>query len=410
MTTGTVSKTTNSPGAPDPTFAQGGYLTLDAEGYAISVIDIGNGNGVCLWKPDKGFGLVCFDSAGNLVIGFGNAGYVFGNFSDDVYHSSSPEEVIIRFDDLIVVFGTVYVSSTRQFFPAAACYDQRGQLFQSFGQGGKTVVWDFHDNNALSNRPQASPASSTEGQILENVIFAFYPFTDGGSYLICLNNVGERQYLFNGNGVLPLMHGQVPLRLTALARQPDGQIVLAAFSEGAPAVIARVKTDGTLDRSFAQNGFHTLNDSSVRLDSLFIRADKTISAVASNPVSENRYMLLLKLDTHGNSEPNFNSGKELRVDVLGLELYPHVLKIDRQGHWCVAGDVFRSAQPNTRCSLLMRFLSSGLADSGFGSGGCVVDDEPGGYQALHLEPDDRFLVGGFTGLFPFFTRIARYLA
>jgi uncharacterized delta-60 repeat protein len=79
--------------------------------------------------------------------------------------------------------------------------------------------------------------------------------TDGDAYLVRLDGMfGSRDTDFGNNGIktLSLINGGVDY-ITALAQQSDGKFVIAGsaqISGSANAFVARVSTDGRLDRSF----------------------------------------------------------------------------------------------------------------------------------------------------------------
>lgn len=406
------------PGALDPSFADHGSCLLDFEGYAQSMIVSSAGGWVIGLRPDKNFALVRLGHTGQVVPDFGDKGFVFDSFSDDPYDRSALENIVELPDGTILVLGSVYEDDSRQYSPAAARYDARGQLDRGFGDGGKIVFWQFDgDGGGVADCSQATHAERAVSRVEPllqakgEVIFHFYGFDGGASYLVSLDDKGQLNSHFGGKGFVRLIYGQRPLRLSALLRQHDDKVVFAGYGEGFAAVIGRMEGNGFLDKAFADQGFYALRDSEVRVDSLFARSDRTLFAAGTPPQEQGRYLVLLKLDAQGKPDSTFNAGKALRVDVPGLEPYPHALAIDSEGRWCLAGGCFLAEEPNTRYSLLIRFLYTGALDSAYGNGdGVVVGPDAGEFLAMQLEHDDRAVVVGHRGIFPFFPVIERHLA
>ncbi len=124
------------------------------------------------------------------------------------------------------------------------------------------------------------------------------------------------------------------------AIQPDGKIVVAGWTKETEVVVIRHKSDGSLDTAFGGGGSTTV------------------------PLLPAR-------------DPG-----QLRVTGVA---------IDSQGRIVVAGYNEVDTLPET---FVLRLLSNGARDPGFGTSGVVQVDQLGSIGGLSLESDDRILVGG----------------
>jgi uncharacterized delta-60 repeat protein len=143
-------------------------------------------------------------------------------------------------------------------------------------------------------------------------------------------------------------------------------VFLALASAGALAA------DGDLDQTFGVGGkvWTDLGDDAVALDAS-IQSDDKVSVVGRAGDD----LLLARYDTDGSLDAGFGSGGIVRLSVVPGDVWSTVLA--RSDGTLIAGGS-RSGDV-----LLMRFLSDGSLDAGFGIGGTVVSDL-GGFEGVSL--------------------------
>jgi competence ComEA-like helix-hairpin-helix protein len=286
----------NSDGSLDASFGNGGTVTTDVggdhdEGYAVvlqadgKIIVAGSSS----TGSDDDFALARYNSDGLLDVNFGNAGKVTTNFGS----SDLGTGVALQPDSKIVVVGWVWNGSDWDF--ALARYNNDGTLDASFGTGG-TVTTNFGSNDqgmdvAVQIDGKIVVAGGSGGDFAlarynsdgvldttfdgDGFVITDVGGFDGGAAVAVRSDgkiivAGTSNSLnpdfalarYNTDGSLDATLGAGGLVTTdfgnedygeALALQPDGKMVVAGFS-GGDFALARYRSDGSLDTSFAIDG------------------------------------------------------------------------------------------------------------------------------------------------------------
>ncbi|HVS70474.1 MAG TPA: Ig-like domain-containing protein [Phycisphaerae bacterium] len=156
------------------------------------------------------------------------------------------------------------------------------------------------------------------------------------------NGLPDPSFASQGLALLSLPANANPF-FSAMALSPSGQILLATSSPGSFSVL-RLNADGSLDTSFADNGYFTLS------------ADDPLSAVAI-----------------------------------------HDLAFDSSGNLLVAA-CLDPTNTSANHAVIMRLNDSGQLDTSFGNGG--IADLPGSFaDSIALLPDDSLLVRSSNTLY-----------
>ena len=199
----------------------------------------------------------------------------------------------------------------------------------------------------------------------------------------------------------------------ALVLQADGKLVAAGYNTppetpGSYRQIAlvRYKPDGSLDPSFGSGGvvetsiaggYAEANAAVLQPDGKIVVAGDYQSAEGGSEFALARY------NSDGSLDPSFGSGGVVttQVEDVGSKAFGVVLQPDGK---IVAGGEATSSTGGG--SAVVRYLSNGSLDAGFGNGGIVFSTEPGenGFAALALQPDGKILGVGRT------TPLTRYNA
>jgi uncharacterized delta-60 repeat protein len=230
-----------------------------------------------------------------------------------------------------------------------------------------------------------------------------------------------------GNSIVPPFEGFDGLPIKG-AIQSDGAIVMVAImqeSEAIPRVrhltFVRLKTDGTQDMAFGEDGFaiHTppLADDNNRVsffmsDLVVDAQDRLVLSVwLEGNVQDNIARYLLRLNADGSLDTTFgNSGF---VEYTG-NFYISNVQVQSDGKLIVTGATDLDSDPEITCfeATVKRLHANGEPDLSFGVGGEVrfspraleFEEQPPNYdwiRTTHLLPDGKMLMIGYAGFCAF---------
>lgn len=188
------------------------------------------------------------------------------------------------------------------------------------------------------------------------------------------------------------------------ALQSDGKLIIGGSSDitgySTPSFIAaRINIDGTVDTSFASDGFFTRHHSSGSYDSITtikVQADGKILLGGYTSSSGLRSFLLLRLNSNGSLDSNFGAGTGVVTAARsGYVCTPHEIILQPDGKILLIGQSFSAG---TNDVLMFRFNTDGSLDASFGSGGMVITDKGINDVALGaaLQADGKILVTGYS--------------
>lgn len=372
-----------TPGDLDPTFAFGGY---NAVGYGD------------------------YTASDDLVVD--RAGFVYTAGTDTTGGTTTPILAKYKPDGSLDTSFGVGGFATPATVPAnvmsyAALVMFRDYLFQLVSADDKLYVYAFDTNGV----PQAW--FGTGGVSVVTVGLGIYPVLDIAQWG---NNLGIAASARNpATGNVDFVVAQMSLsgalipgfgtggvaysrvwsgagarnRLTGLAFQPDGRIVAAgrAAKPGGTYdfVVARYRTDGTPDPTFALGGFRVIgfgdNDYGRRVA---LKKDGRIVTTGSacktiDPSTGEEYCLLgaAQLKADGSLDAGFGSGGQITWDLgrNGVTVTDFVL--DPRERPVVVGQHHVDTDQST--AFVARLKTNGALDAGYGGGGWV--DVTYGYDA-----------------------------
>jgi uncharacterized delta-60 repeat protein len=170
------------------------------------------------------------------------------------------------------------------------------------------------------------------------------------------------------------------------ALQADGRIVLGGDSHLTPAV-ARLKTNGALDTSFATGGKKTFSWGAIgRVTAVHVVSNgKILLGGFSGPEGGN--IQVARLSANGKLDTAFGTGGIAAVD-FGGDDFGAALARQADGRILVAG---RSSAAG---AVVARLRATGALDPDFGSGGRVTLPGGGSASAVLVQPDGRIVVAG----------------
>jgi uncharacterized delta-60 repeat protein len=328
----------------------------------------------------------------------------FIDFGNDVFtgisYTRGAQAMVILPDGKLLLAGDSSVDQGANHEPTLVRFTADGFLDTSFGSGGvvRTAVGPGHAH-------WGGIALQADGKVV----------VAGGTGLTYVTTTLLARYDENGNldptfgsGGLVIGTG-MDGGFEDVTIQPDGMIV-AAGRDGVELLVQRFDAKGALDETFGTagsavtsfGGFEAMGANAVAL-----LADGSI--VVGGGVQNGLYLgcALAMLDTHGNFDPVFGIGGQLKVpQVAGEVCYVSALTIDPSGMILAAGQYTTARQIPRRYFNLMRFNAAGSADVTFGRRGRALTSvyKPyaktgsiGAYDVV-VQPDGFIVeVGGLGG-------------
>ena len=434
-------------GRLDTTFGTAGMVTTSASGASSAkalllqsdgmLVAVG-GSAVQTASAQHEFALARYTSNGRLDTTFGTGGVVLTDFPNglsSIRDNASANAAVLQPDGKIVVGGTATVtvtgaggSTSQQQDLAVARYNTNGTLDTTFGAGGRVVT-----AGASGVASIAGMALQTDGKIVvadgSEQAFSLARFTAGGALDTTFGSGGFVSTSFNA-GALATNDNSVTVAL-----QLDGKILAAGSATYSAAsqsyasrmAVARYTSSGALDSTFGSGGevetsFDTTEGVHVHTvspvaTSLLVQADGRIvlgGAVADDP----SYRFgLARYNANGTPDTAFGSGGIVESNFFDTQQVGLALVLQPDGKLVLAGGsdcVYQTCNYAVTSSfLLVRYLSSGTLDTGFGDSGIVETHLSTGvdYAAgLVLQADGNLVAAGTVNFGPGSTfGLARYI-
>jgi uncharacterized delta-60 repeat protein len=253
----------NPDGSLDTSFGNGGIVTTSFPGqgsYAFALALQSDGKIIAAGtdfvnfssedNSDTDFALERYNPDGTPDTTFGNGGQVttdFDGFNDDVF------SILIQADGKLVAVGSAKNPANFYDF-ALARYLANGTIDTTFGVAGK-VRTDFGHAGFDQAR---SAALQPDGKIVAAGTTIFNNGLSEPFAVARYNSNGTLDTTFHGDGKLQIDFGSFDQTAYSVFLQPDGKIVTAGYpnteSSDSDFLLARLKTNGSLDRTFGIGG------------------------------------------------------------------------------------------------------------------------------------------------------------
>ncbi|MBI4405852.1 MAG: hypothetical protein HY537_16960 [Deltaproteobacteria bacterium] len=334
------------------------------------------------------FALVRISPEGVLDSTFGTAGKVITALSASNDRASG---IAIQPDGKILAVGYTLNGSNYDF--AVTRYDSAGMLDPAFGAGGKVTI-DF----ASSTDYGFGIALDLSGRI----VVGGYAY-NGSKFdfaLARLMSNGSLDPSFNGTGKLTTSIGNGSSYAYALAMQSDGKIIAAgsSYNNNHNFTVARYTEDGGLDSSFGTAGKAIIDFGigddiayAIALDSV----NNIVVAGRTRSMTQNVFGVV-RLKTDGSLDSSFAGGGKTTTKVGTTQDEARSVAVMTNGKIITSGFSYSGA---TSTIALVRYLSQGTLDTSFGINGIMTTgvggSEDRGY-AMALSADGKIVVGGDT--------------
>jgi len=389
------------PGTLDASFGTGGKVTTavgsgDDRGHAMALQPDGKVvvAGYSHNGSDNDFCIVRYNADGTLDAEFGNNGEVttdFGN-SNDIAN-----DLAIQPNGKIIAVGGSINGSNFKYF-ALACYHSDGSLDTSFGLAGTGLVKTSIGSQASGVLTEArSVGIQSDGKIV--VTGNAYIF-DGDSVLLRYNSNGTLDTLFGeGGATVTNLFNQRSDYGEDLLIQPDGRIVVCAYSVNGLRLLARYNSDGSLDATFAGDG--TVVDGSLALFGrcVALQSDGKIILAGSNAadIGSLDYQLV-RYNSDGSLDATFGINGIVKTGIGTAGDVAYDVAVQPDGRIVAAGFSY-NADTGFNDFAVVRYQTDGSLDTSFKSTGKVLGGFTSGNaegRAMVIAPDGRILVAGYA--------------
>ncbi|MDQ6656227.1 MAG: dockerin type I domain-containing protein [Verrucomicrobiota bacterium] len=213
----------NPAGPLDATFGNSGIVInkfgQGLESYALQLIIQPNGKLVIAGESSYEFLVARYNSNGTLDSTFGNGGYRLANFSSNW---DGATDALLQPDGKIVLVGWSELNSAFDSF-ALARFNADGSFDQGFGNGGKVLLVDRGDLNAVVRQSDGKLIAIGSGNYTNDPAF----------HLLRFEIDGALDSTWGSGGSVTTDFGQ-PTEGVALALQPDGKLIVGGLTSSNP--------------------------------------------------------------------------------------------------------------------------------------------------------------------------------
>lgn len=363
------------------------------------------------------FGLARLLKDGSADLAFGKQGSVIGQFEPGFEAMAGKVQVLS--DGNILIAGVQYESEHRT-LPALALFDQQGQPVQGFGDNGRCVVrLPGHLSRGMRDvwLPPGVPGAEAcsvdvqeDGRILL-VANHHFELADQAAMLIRLNADGTLDSAFNGRGFVMVRHLLMNTWLSNVTVQRDGRILVGgSINFPQEGLVARYHPDGSLDSSFALDGFMSFSADGhgAQVSQIVLQDDGDVLCFGSS--RDPMRCLALKLHINGRPDHHCNGGQAQLLEVGNSGCQWTAAQGQPDGSVVTAGATIGGLEADF---LLGRYLPGGQLDNDFGNGSGWLRTRLGRSldtaTSVAVQDDGSVLVGGYSLDSNYRAIVARYL-
>lgn len=402
-----IAPTQGQPGSLDATFGNGGIVTAPQTAYVELGYEV-------ILQPDgkillggfqednniRDFAVARYNPDGSLDNSFGSGGLAVIDGGTD---SDAAWSMALQDDGKIILAGSVYHQFTTFDDFAMVRLNADGSPDNTFGNAG-FVSTDIDQGWDLANAIVIQP----DGKILLGGMG--YTSNLRKFCVVRYNTDGTLDPSFGSGGIALAFMGCGNERAKDMALQPDGKIIVCGYlNEGIDdhTLVMRMNTDGTIDNTFGNNGWATLDigaNDDVFLTVRILDNNKILTAGYSRDATNNRNYLIVRYLSDGTLDNSFGGGSGIKMHNVGLNDIVFDIAVQEDGKILTAGGAFSFE--------MLRMLEDGNLDFSFGNNG-VVNTSIGtssSSQSLCMQNDGKVILAGYSkeGSGEFDLALARY--
>ncbi|MHC8320186.1 hypothetical protein ACYZT4_05730 [Pseudomonas sp. GB2N2] len=385
-------------------------VAIDPAGRLLIAAKVGTQGGSRL-------GLARLREDGSADLEFGQQGSVITQFERGFEAMAGKVQLLA--DGHILVAGLQYENAHRT-LPALALFDQLGKPVPSFGEHGRCVV-RLPGNLSQGVRdtwlPPGVPGAEAcdvyvqdDGKIL---VLANHHFelADHVGVIMRLNPDGSLDDTFNGRGFVLVRHLLMNTWLSNLLVQGDGRILVGGsinFPE--EGLLARYHGDGSLDKSFAVDGFMSFmaQGRPAQVSRIVQQDNGDLQSFGSSRDP----MHCMSLKVHGNGRPHnhCNGGHPQLLDIGHSGCQWTAAQSLADGRVLTVGTTAGGVEADF---IVARHLPGGQLDRSFANGiGWVrtrLSRSPNAATSVAVQADGNIVVAGHSLEGNYRAIVARYL-
>ncbi|MEJ5060750.1 MULTISPECIES: hypothetical protein [unclassified Pseudomonas] len=372
-------------------------ITLDPEGRLLVAAKVGTPGG-------SRFGLARLLDDGSADLQFGNQGSVIGQFEPGF--EAMGGKVHVLSDGSILLAGLHY-ENAHCTLPALALFDQQGRPVRGFGDNGRCVVRlpgnlshgvrDAWLPPGVPGAEACDVAVQDDGRILL-VANHHFELADHAGMLIRLEPDGSLDSSFNGRGFVMVRHLLLNTWLSSLRLQRDGRILVGgSINLPEEGFLARYRTDGRLDVSFAVDGFMSFKaqGQSAQVSQIVQQGNGDVLCFGSS--RDPMHCLALKVHDNGRPNHHCNSGQPQLLEIGSTGCQWTAVQLQADGSIIAVGATIGGIEADF---ILGRYRPDGLLDLNFGDGNGWVRTRLGRSldtaTSVAVQADGSIVVGGYS--------------
>ena len=365
-------------GNPDITFGFHGAVVLrdtSSEDKTFSLSLKSNGKiiaaGYCFDGSSSRYALVCYNIDGEQDNSFGENGRVLTSVGNAADAASS---TAIQTDGKIIAAGTTYNGT--DYDAALVRYNFDGEIDTTFGTKG--IVTTSRPGNDYITSAAIQTIEGGE----EKIIAAGYSGETGTKdFLLARYNLsGTIDSTFGTDGIAVTPIGSRDDEIQSIVIQENGKIIAAGFTNNGSNydfAVARYTPDGELDITFGGAGFVTtpIGEKDERANSAVIEpagmADGKIIAAGTSYNGTDFDFALVRYNSDGELDNDFGTGGIVTTLIGSKRDEANSAAIQKDGR-IIAGGFTTAETGGDNLFALVRYNSSGLLDSSFGTNGIII--------------------------------------
>lgn len=361
-----IGKGTDS-GNLETTFGQGGLLTLplrSRDDRAFSVTTLADGKALVAGSSEsnpKGldFAVVRLTEDGSLDGSFGSGGKTIVSFSPD---DDQANALALQSDRKIILAGHASIDGRSLF--ALLRLEPNGGLDPSFGDAGKVTT-------PVGN----SDAYVTSVAIQSNNSIVVAGYAQSGTLadvaLVRYQPEGSLDPGFGNQGKVIIPASLSSSYATKIVIQGDGKIIVAGYAtrESDDFLLIRLQPDGSLDRSFGNNGF-VFTDIQSSIDHAYgvaLQKDGKVVTVGSRLIEGRFEWVATRHLSNGNLDRSMNRRGIVTIPMGNAQAEARSVDIQPDGRLLLSG--FAVGPEGTEDFAVVRLTASGEIDRTFGENG-----------------------------------------
>ncbi|MBK7943218.1 MAG: hypothetical protein IPJ87_15310 [Flavobacteriales bacterium] len=311
-----------------------------------------------------------------------------------------PRSVALRSDGRVLVAGRTNPTNGTN-FGYVVQFTADGSLDTTFGDSGKVVLDQFGGNSEVSD---VLVDAQDRALVCGRTKLSGLPYNFGLVVRLEPDGTFDQQFFGGGVGLASPLGGPAYFLQLTLDVQQRILVVGGAADQNpnynGQFAMMRLLDDGTIDTSFASNGFMTLdltsNEESAQSVRAMLDGRILVGGAAGVPSFGSTSVIIMRFLDNGALDPSWGSGGVMTQYTGDASVAAHALCETADGSVVAVGFV----RPfwNQFAGYISKSTPDGTLDPTFGTGGILLVADSSTYTMFNggvLQPDGKLLVAGF---------------